>query len=339
MITTYEGMNCIVVLDTDSQTLTLTHSGMTTPKHKKESSPWVIPLGAIESIEWKEKSAVARGYMRPLLVNRVGWAKTQLEDVNAFFAGKQKLGEFVKQVEGARSFSASVGDFDAAPAESTAQRLQKRTDELQRRSDELKGRSDVQRSARQTLRPDVQAAKDRMQGTFGTSREFKNLESHLWEGETVEMACGGQYGNGQGILVLTNTRLLFTFHGITSQTNEDFPFSKISSIQWSAGMLMGTVTIFASGNKAEINNVSKSDGKPIVDRVRGIISGQFEPERAGAARTAPLAVPHAAPPAPTPPPPPPSVPAGWYPDSSNALIQRYWDGAQWTEHTAPRAPQ
>lgn len=35
----------------------------------------------------------------------------------------------------------------------------------------------------------------------------------------------------------------------------------------------------------------------------------------------------------SPPPPPPSaIPAGWYPQGD---VQRYWDGAQWTEHTAP----
>lgn len=44
-------------------------------------------------------------------------------------------------------------------------------------------------------------------------------------------------------------------------------------------------------------------------------------------------------PAPPPPPPPPSVPAGWYLDSADAVLLRYWDGEQWTEHTAPRPPQ
>jgi hypothetical protein len=28
-------------------------------------------------------------------------------------------------------------------------------------------------------------------------------------------------------------------------------------------------------------------------------------------------------------------PAGWYPDTQKPGTQRYWDGAQWTEHTAP----
>lgn len=30
-----------------------------------------------------------------------------------------------------------------------------------------------------------------------------------------------------------------------------------------------------------------------------------------------------------------NVPAGWYPDNADAGLLRYWDGAQWTEHTHP----
>lgn len=29
------------------------------------------------------------------------------------------------------------------------------------------------------------------------------------------------------------------------------------------------------------------------------------------------------------------MPAGWYPDPAHQNLQRYWDGIQWTEHTAP----
>lgn len=34
---------------------------------------------------------------------------------------------------------------------------------------------------------------------------------------------------------------------------------------------------------------------------------------------------------------PSPTPAGWYPDPWDSRAQRYWDGAQWTQHTAPAA--
>lgn len=36
---------------------------------------------------------------------------------------------------------------------------------------------------------------------------------------------------------------------------------------------MGTITVFASGNKAEIKNVNNDDGKEMVDFIRSRLSG------------------------------------------------------------------
>ena len=70
---------------------------------------------------------------------------------------------------------------------------------------------------------------------MGAGREFKKLESYLWEGEVVDSVCVGQYGRGTGLLVLTNSRLLFLVDGMTGPTFEDFPAEQdhlCAVVQW-----------------------------------------------------------------------------------------------------------
>jgi len=87
------------------------------------------------------------------------------------------------------------------------------------------------------LRPDIAAAKEKMHNKFGAGREIRTLVEHLWEGETVERMTADTYGTGQGLVVLTDRRLLFTKDGVMSQKTEDFPLSKVSSVQWSVDRL------------------------------------------------------------------------------------------------------
>ncbi|HET6742151.1 MAG TPA: PH domain-containing protein [Kribbella sp.] len=117
-------------------------------------------------------------------------------------------------------------------------------------------------------RSDIQAAMSKMSSKVGSKREIKKLPEYLWEGERVDLITSGTYGAGTGIVVLTDRRLFFLKDGVMSKTSEDFPLGKISSVQWSSGMLMGKIIVFASGNKAEIVNVQKTDGKAITDAVR-----------------------------------------------------------------------
>jgi hypothetical protein len=140
------------------------------------------------------------------------------------------------------------------------------------------------------LREDIAAAKSKMRVKFGGGREIKRLPSYLWEGESVDQMTTGMYGKGLGLIVLTDRRLLFVQDGWASKTTEDFPIDKVSSVQWSSGMLTGSIVIFASGNKSEISNVNKDDGKEMVDKVRHRLSSPRE-----AAPPAPQAAPPADP--------------------------------------------
>jgi hypothetical protein len=83
--------------------------------------------------------------------------------------------------------------------------------------------------------------------------------------------------------VLTDRRLLFYKEGITSGKNVDFPLDKISSVEFSKGMLLGKIVIFASGNKVEISNVDKNHGRLLAEHVRDRLHGSAPPQSSPAA--------------------------------------------------------
>ncbi|MFA5773895.1 MAG: PH domain-containing protein [Ilumatobacteraceae bacterium] len=138
------------------------------------------------------------------------------------------------------------------------------------------------------LRPDIAQAVARMRSKVGARRELNKLPELLLEGETCDRILSGTYGGGNGILALTNQRILFLKEGVVTSKSEDFPLKNISSIQFKKGLVLGSITIFASGNKAEISNVEKVGGQDFVDLVRQRISSvASSPPGAPLASTAP----------------------------------------------------
>jgi hypothetical protein len=121
-------------------------------------------------------------------------------------------------------------------------------------------------------RQDIAEAADRMGWTFGGRRELKKLPEHLFDNETVRFIAQGAYLGKQGIAVLTNQRLLFVFHGFMSQSIEDFPLDRISSVASKAGMVRGDLKVHASGNDAVISNIVKEDLKFLADALRQRLS-------------------------------------------------------------------
>ena len=107
-------------------------------------------------------------------------------------------------------------------------------------------------------------------------KELKVLPTILWEDELPEKAIYGSFNNGIGILVATNKRLIFLDKGMMSLKVEDFAYDKISSIQYSTGILSGEIVIYASGNKAMIQNATKDEVKAFADYTRARITGVSE---------------------------------------------------------------
>jgi len=109
------------------------------------------------------------------------------------------------------------------------------------------------------------------------SKEVKELPSIMWEDEDAEHMVQGIYNNGLGVLFATNKRLIFVDKGMFFGLKvEDFPYDKITSIQYETGMLQGKLTIFASGNRAEITNCEKSLVRGFAEYVRARISAPQE---------------------------------------------------------------
>jgi hypothetical protein len=120
---------------------------------------------------------------------------------------------------------------------------------------------------------------------IGTSRlllrkEIKELPNILWDNERVDKLVQGYYSGGRGILVATDKRLIFVDKRLFDLKVEDFPYDKISSIQYETGLLLGKITIFTSGNEAVIEKIMKPRAREFCEYVRASITNT--PKRAAA---------------------------------------------------------
>ena len=101
-----------------------------------------------------------------------------------------------------------------------------------------------------------QLAEQKLQNRLGVRKALKTLHELLHEGETVLNLGSGVYEGKRGLVVLTEQRVIFYDRSFGSSRQEDFRFSKISSVESVTGMLgHGKLVIFASGNKAVIHTV------------------------------------------------------------------------------------
>jgi PH (Pleckstrin Homology) domain-containing protein len=106
---------------------------------------------------------------------------------------------------------------------------------------------------------------------------MKKLPDYLADGQVVRTLATGTFGGGQGLLALTDRRLVFLKDGVMAKTLEDFPLDRVSSVTWSSGMVMGTLSITVASNKAEVTNVPKTDGKAFSDAARDAVGAALRP--------------------------------------------------------------
>lgn len=300
-------------IEVDDHTITILRQGMAAKLSGQRVPSRTLPLAAVSDVAFKDASRLVNGHLQiafggeplPALT-----ATTAASDPNTvLFRHKQReafreLAAFLQKVvamnrsqgvDSAQVYAAAddpqahhVGKLDAY-----AQRLEEKSATLQAQSEERQaaGRQDRGEKLAAKLdpsgeRPDIVAAAARMSNRLGGGRELKKLAEHLHDGEEVQLIAQGTYADRQGILVLTNLRLLFLFHGLVSQAKEDFPLRLISSVQTKSGMVTGELRVFVSGNNAVIKGIVKNDLAPLADAVREGIAAASTPPPAPAATAA-----------------------------------------------------
>jgi hypothetical protein len=117
-------------------------------------------------------------------------------------------------------------------------------------------------------------AKQKLSMGFMVRREMKKLPELLAEDEDALNLARGEYDGREGLIVVTDRRVMFVEQGMIRHNFEDFPYEKVNSVKTESGMRSGKITIYASGNKAELKDIHPKARVPeIGDYVRTRISG------------------------------------------------------------------
>jgi hypothetical protein len=116
----------------------------------------------------------------------------------------------------------------------------------------------------------IEAAVERLglHRVFGR-KEIRHLHNMLTADEAVLVLGQGQYGNKQGILVLTTSRLFFFEKSLlTTESVDEFPLSSISSLSVHKSRGGETLVVHSSGNNVEIRHMRPGNADAIARALR-----------------------------------------------------------------------
>jgi hypothetical protein len=331
----YKGYGAEITIDQDH--LVLAKVGMSA-KLIGTTGTRRIPLQAVAGVNFKDSSVLMNGWLQLVLgAEPAGEASASDPNTvlfrhksRAHFAGLRDYLLGVVETNRAQGVDPATVPYDA-PAQTRADRLvemgherkaqrevaeevleearaqrQERKEEAKARRAKLeedywaKKRDKGLAKARADgiTRPDILEAIAAMGSRFGAKRELKHLESYLQPEERVRKIASGTFNTELGIVVLTDSRLVFIFHGLTHQVVEEFPLPTITAVSTKTGLSGGDLHVFTSATQAEISGMLSDDVRELVTELRTDIARLRSPQPAAA--PAPAVAPQPAAPAPDP---------------------------------------
>ena len=89
-------------------------------------------------------------------------------------------------------------------------------------------------------------------------KQLHHLPDTLMENEQVLVFCYGFMDWKNGLVVLTDRRIMFLFKGILSSKLTSIPIAKINSLSGDTGMVTGKITINEGRSSITIKNIQKN---------------------------------------------------------------------------------
>ncbi|HZS21620.1 MAG TPA: hypothetical protein VFA63_11620 [Pseudonocardiaceae bacterium] len=120
------------------------------------------------------------------------------------------------------------------------------------------------------LRPDITVAAAQLTSEYDVSQELRQLGTLLLGGEIVHRLAAGVYGNGGGLMAVTNRRVLLLSAGPGGQVSKDFPLERLTSVAWLAGPPRAIV-ISDESTTAELTQVEPVEGRSVVRLIRSLV--------------------------------------------------------------------
>jgi hypothetical protein len=158
------------------------------------------------------------------------------------------------------------------------QRQAKAAESAQRRAESraaLEGRIAERKSVRREV--GIEAAVGRMSLKLGARNEIKHLLEYLEPEETVLEMASGEFTKRSGLLVLTDRRIIFLFHGIVNRRLEEFRLATVSAISSSGSLTQTSINLTVPGATATIHSIPRKDGARMINSIRSALTGTLAP--------------------------------------------------------------
>lgn len=113
---------------------------------------------------------------------------------------------------------------------------------------------------------------------IGVSKDLKLLNQLFANEEPIIIVCVF-YNNKNGVLAAYQNKLIYATKGLLSNESFELSYSKVSSVNLKAGLLLSEISISGSGFDYEFKHIDKNGGKVFIAKLNTLIDESNSPKQ------------------------------------------------------------